>query len=389
MSYRIPTLEEARKKQEESLSQSKQRLSTTPSMSHTNSTSLASGVPLPSNLSNNNYNHKSISKTPRSKVANPYLKYKKKKKAAASFEISIPKATSNDISISTNCAHVLPKPNASTFSQAFYAVENSKPSNSKNADESKDWEKQRAIDASILIAQLQNETSSDISKERNKGARDNHALLQPHILHVSTKQRGNRILNHIRNVPFELSKMVPDYIMGPNRCALFLSCKYHKLNPTYIHRRIAELGTDFELRVLLTLVDMEDNASTLLFLNHLCVLNNLTLFLSWSEEEAARYLETFKAFEKKDATLIQKREKETYSEQVADVLSTVRSINKTDSQQLLVQFGNFKNVIGASMDELSLCPGIGTKKVKRLFDAFNLPFSRKSKVDTIKQNETI
>lgn len=169
--------------------------------------------------------------------------------------------------------------------------------------------------------------------------------------------------------------MVPDYIMGSNRCALFLSCKYHKLHPTYIHRRIAELGKDFELRILLTLVDMDDNASTLLFLNHLAVLNNMTLILSWSEEEAARYLETFKAFEKKDASLIQKREKETHSEQIADVLASIRSINKTDSHQLLSQFGSLEKLIFAPMDELSMCPGIGPKKVKRLFDAFQKPFS--------------
>ena len=58
-------------------------------------------------------------------------------------------------------------------------------------------------------------------------ARDNHANLQPHVLHVSTRQRGNGLLNHIRNVPFAYSQMVPDYIMGANRCALFLSMQYH------------------------------------------------------------------------------------------------------------------------------------------------------------------
>ena len=209
---------------------------------------------------------------------------------------------------------------------------------------------------------------------------------------MSTKQRGNRIIQYIRNVPYEFSKMVPDYIMGSNRCALFLSCKYHKLHPSYIHRRIAELQTDFELRVLLTLVDMEDNANTLLFLNQLCVLNHMTLILAWSDEEAARYLETFKAFEKKDAKLIQRREKETHTDQVADVLASIRSINKTDSQQLMAQFGCFANIIKAPMDELSFCSGIGPKKVKRLFDAFQKPFSRlsaakkrKTLIDNIKE----
>ena len=67
--------------------------------------------------------------------------------------------------------------------------------------------------------------------------------------------------------------MTPDFIMASNRCALFLSCKYHNLHPQYIHKRIAELRKDFDLRVLLCLVvvDIQDDASTILFWNKLAV----------------------------------------------------------------------------------------------------------------------
>jgi len=200
--------------------------------------------------------------------------------------------------------------------------------------------------------------------------------MQPHVLHVSTKQRGNGVLRFIRNVPFAYTKIAPDYILGPNRCALFLSFKYHNLHPNYIHRRIAEIKSDYDLRVLLCLVDVDDNASIiLLYLNKISAVNNLTLVLAWSEEEVARYLETFKAFEGKDASTIQKKKEATYTEQVADLLGAVRSVNKTDSAQLLSQFGTLKNVITAPIKELQQCPGIGEKKVRRLFDAFHKPFS--------------
>ncbi|EED91661.1 predicted protein, partial [Thalassiosira pseudonana CCMP1335] len=191
----------------------------------------------------------------------------------------------------------------------------------------------------------------------------------------STRQRGNPILAHIRNVPYQFSPMVPDYIFATTRCALYLSLRYHNLHPNYIHRRIAELKSDFELRVLLCHVDLDDNASVLLFLNDLCVQNNLTLILAWSEEEAARYVETFKAFEGKDASLIQKKEHTNYIDQISHVLGSVRSVNKTDSSQLLSQFGTWKNLVGASVEELSVCPGVGVKKVRRLYEAFHRPFS--------------
>ena len=206
-------------------------------------------------------------------------------------------------------------------------------------------------------------------------ALDDPALLQPHVLHVSTKQRGNGILRYIRNVPFAYAKITPDYIVGPNRCALFLSLKYHNLHPNYVHRRIAELRSDFDLRILLCLVDVQDNAAILLFLNKLCCVNNMTLILAWSEQEVARYLETFKAFEAKDASTIQKKKQVTFEEQIADTLGCIRSVNKTDAATLTSQFGNLKHVMTASVEDIRLCPGIGEKKARRLYEAFHKPFS--------------
>jgi len=160
---------------------------------------------------------------------------------------------------------------------------------------------------------------------------------------------------------------------------LYLSLRYHNLHPNYIHRRIAELKSDFEYRLLLVYVDVEDNTSPLLFLNDLCVQNNLTLMLAWSEEEAARYLETVRAFDGKDDTLLRKREHTTHNEQVASVLKSIREVNKNDSANLLSQFGCFKNLAGASPDELSVCPGVGPKKVRRLYEALHVPFSKETK----------
>lgn len=273
---------------------------------------------------------------------------------------------------------------SATFSQAFGSVEDTAQyaqelhyiqqkhdigKTSISSASETERAQQRAVDTEVAI-----ETQQQVNDSAD-ARRENHLLLQPHVLHVSTKQRGNGVLRHIRNVPFAYSTMIPDYIMGINRCTLFLSLRYHSLHPTYIHRRISELRTNFDLRVLLCLVDVDDNASALLVLNKLSVLNNMSLILAWSDEEAARYLETFKAYENRDSSSIQKREKDTFAEQIADVLSTVRSINRTDSSQLLSQFCTLKSLISAPMDELALCPGIGEKKVRRLYDAFNKPFS--------------
>eukprot|EP00531_Pseudo-nitzschia_arenysensis_P007295 CAMPEP_0116134930 /NCGR_PEP_ID=MMETSP0329-20121206/10920_1 /TAXON_ID=697910 /ORGANISM="Pseudo-nitzschia arenysensis, Strain B593" /LENGTH=445 /DNA_ID=CAMNT_0003629697 /DNA_START=141 /DNA_END=1478 /DNA_ORIENTATION=+ len=218
-----------------------------------------------------------------------------------------------------------------------------------------------------------NTSSSDSSSD----VRIHHTMLQPHVLYVSTRQKGNSILPLIRNVPIAYSPMVPDYILGPTSCALFLSIKYHKLYPRYIHRRIAELRKDFKLRVLLVLVDVDDNANTLLQLNTIGVTNQLTVILCWSELEAARYLETYKVRDGKDAAPIQKRESANPLDRVIDFMTGGRAgVNKTDAVTLWSQFSTISGIAGASADELALVGGMGPVKVRRLHEALHKPFSK-------------
>lgn len=272
------------------------------------------------------------------------------------------------VQINSNTSPTPPPVNEfTTFSQAFG---NTDPNSDALVDE--EQKQQIAFDRDIAP-----KTNNNSFTNNGITPRDNQAMLQPHILHISTRQRGNPIIEYIRNVPYKFSELVPDYIMAATRCALFLSLRYHNLHPQYIHRRIAELKSDFEYRMLLCLVDIEDSASSILFLNDLCVQNNYTLILAWSEEEAARYLETVRAFDGKDPTpVIGKHEPKTHIERVIRVLGSVPSVNKSDASQLLLQFGCFRNLVSASIDELALCPGIGPKKVRRLHEAFHRPFSK-------------
>ena len=130
------------------------------------------------------------------------------------------------------------------------------------------------------------------------------------------------------------------------------------------------------------LVDIEDNANSILQLNVLGVRNNFTVILSWSEMEAARYLETFKSNNDRQdcASNIRKRESTDPLERVSDFLTSGGrsgvAVNKTDSVTLLNSFGTVFGISQASRDELSLCVGMGPLKVRRLHDAFHKPFSK-------------
>lgn len=196
---------------------------------------------------------------------------------------------------------------------------------------------------------------------------------------VSPRQRGNPLLKHVRNIPWEFGEIVPDYLLGETCCALFLSLRYHNLNPEYIHTRLRSLGQSYALRVLLLLVDVKDPHYTLKELAKICILSDCTLVLSWSPEEAARYLETYKCYEQKPSDALKERMESDFMSRITDCLTTVKSVNKTDSCTLLTTFGNLADLANASREDLSLCPGLGPQKAKRLFDALHEPFLKTKK----------
>ncbi|KAG0291372.1 ssDNA endonuclease and repair protein rad10 [Linnemannia gamsii] len=192
---------------------------------------------------------------------------------------------------------------------------------------------------------------------------------------VKTSQRGNPLLQFIRNVPYEYGEVVPDFVVGTTSCVLFLSIRYHRLHPEYIFSRIASLANQFVLRILLVLVDVETHQHAIRELTRVAMVNDLTLVCAWSNEEAARYIETYKAYENKAPDAIKERVENDYLSKLTDGLTQIPSINKTDIVTLSSTFGSLKNIMDASADELGLLPGFGERKVRRLLEAFDQPFA--------------
>lgn len=187
-------------------------------------------------------------------------------------------------------------------------------------------------------------------------------------------QKGNSVLQHIVNVPWEYGDTVADYEVCKTACAFFLSIRYHKLHPNYIYDRLKEVGKLYSLRILLVLIDSGDFSKTLRELTRVSVALNFTIVLAWSNEEAGRYLETFKAFENKSADAIQAKAGDSTLEKLHAVLSQVRAVNKTDSLTLATQFSTVADILCAEQADLLLCPGFGPQKAQRFTEAMNSCF---------------
>jgi DNA excision repair protein ERCC-1 len=196
----------------------------------------------------------------------------------------------------------------------------------------------------------------------------------PSSILVSPRQKGNPILNGIKSTAWEYSDIPADYVLGATTCALFLSLKYHRLHPEYIYNRIRDLKGQYDLRIILTMVDVENHEDSLRELSKTSLVNNVTMLLCWSAQEAGRYLELYKTFEHAGPASIRAKQSTSYSENMVDFITVPRGINKTDAVGLVSNFGSIRTAINARPEEIGLIAGWGDKKVQRWSSAVKEPF---------------
>lgn len=196
------------------------------------------------------------------------------------------------------------------------------------------------------------------------------------VIQVNRNQTGNDLLKKLSRVGYTFADVKPDYVIGRTACALFLSIRYHALHPNYIYGRINSLGSDYELRVLLVLVDHVEHKSYLKELEKLTIRSGMTLMLAWTVEDAAMYLEKYKLFEEKPAdSIMEKPTNHDYEnaldQYMMDALAECKGINKTDAATIVGHFDTFTRIVLADPEELAICPGVGPTKAQRLHNLLN------------------
>jgi DNA excision repair protein ERCC-1 len=214
-------------------------------------------------------------------------------------------------------------------------------------------------------------------------------------IQASSRQSGNPILRSVRRVKVELSSKFPeldlfDFVVNSQLRipVLFLSLKFHATYQEYLLNRVLLVSNHQSsgpaAPVLLCLVDIEDPGSVENHLEQitvLSVLHGLRLLLAWTADEAARILEILHVFGPDRASDIARgvigtgmtsSNNEVLLAQAKEAIQTVQGgVGQKDSTNLLANFGSIKSIILASQEALTLCPSIGPKKSRHLFEIFN------------------
>lgn len=130
----------------------------------------------------------------------------------------------------------------------------------------------------------------------------------------------------------------------------------------------------YNLRILLTMVDIHNHEDSLKELSKTSLINNLTLILCWSAQEAARYLELFKSYEHAAPTSIRAHQATSYRDKLVEFITVPRSINKTDAVGIVSAFGSIRAAVNARPEEIGAITGWGEKKVQRWCETVRQPF---------------
>jgi DNA excision repair protein ERCC-1 len=147
------------------------------------------------------------------------------------------------------------------------------------------------------------------------------------------------------------------------------------LHPEYIYNRIRGLHGKYNLRILLTMVDIGNHEDSLKELSKTSLINNVTVILCWSSAEAGRYLELYKSYEHANASAIRGMGQGTsYADKLVEFITIPRSINKTDAVSLVSAFGSVRAAVNARPEEIAVINGWGEKKVRRWCEVVQEPF---------------
>lgn len=133
----------------------------------------------------------------------------------------------------------------------------------------------------------------------------------------------------------------------------------------------------YNLRILLTMVDIPNHEDSLRELSKTSLVNNVTIILCWSAAEAGRYLELYKSYENASFAAIRGQQASSYADKLVEFVTVPRSLNKSDAVALVAHFGSLKNAINAEQEQLGMISGWGGTKVKRWSAAIEEPFRAK------------
>eukprot|EP00759_Apiculatamorpha_spiralis_P048663 PhF_6_TR440/c0_g1_i1/m.164/K10849/ERCC1; DNA excision repair protein ERCC-1 len=189
---------------------------------------------------------------------------------------------------------------------------------------------------------------------------------------VNTAQRGNAVLHHLKDIPWSYGSTLGDYQYDSFMVMLYIQLRYLLCHETYLLGRMKPfLNSAHRVKVCLCYCDVTDCAESLMtHLNVLCITYGFTLMCFESITDAAFFIKQLGECQKLTNDAL-KGPDEPNAVSVNPLPRLRGVLSAKEGQKLAQSLGSLADVFTASVEELSLVPGIGEVKSSKLHTIFH------------------
>lgn len=169
---------------------------------------------------------------------------------------------------------------------------------------------------------------------------------------IAERQRKNPVVQHLREVTRVWADILPDFLVGPSTGVVYISLHHHRLHhakeDSYLWNRLDQVWKHYKVTIVLCLIDISDSEKWLIDVTKLAFKYSAVLFPAWSTKEAAKVLQSFRIYSKKNAADFLSAKpitNATNTEIAAETLTTIPTVARVDAISLLSHFGNLRKVL--------------------------------------------
>lgn len=192
-------------------------------------------------------------------------------------------------------------------------------------------------------------------------------------LTIARRQEKNPLIPLLNGIETQISEAdIFDFCIGDDIAFLFLTIKFHRLNPQYFDDRAKKLMGPWKTRILILLIDDDNPNKHISALTQTAMAHNITTILSFGYEEASKWLYTY--YNIQDSPIDDlKASNETNYDIAVNMLHSL-NISRKEAEELLHAFGSIEKILKASKEQISKATSMSSSKIDAFFAAAEQDF---------------
>lgn len=189
------------------------------------------------------------------------------------------------------------------------------------------------------------------------------ALYSGSAILVNASRIDATLLKLLRSAYVEVPDLVPDFVVYPETCVLYVTLHSLLLRPELVFTRMAAIKRGYSNHFVLLHMDGCAN-NCLTEINTRCLLCGFTLVCASSFAEVAFYIEVIRTLDKTSVSDGKNHECDDIS-QLTSLLSSIRYVSKSDATSLGQHFRCLADLFQAHENSVFAVPGMGHTKTRQ------------------------